>query len=239
MNQNDLVYILSSGSVWQNNEIRYSLRSAEKHLKNFRKVFLVGKKPDFLNENVIEIPYSDIYSNKARNIMAKIYRAASDKRITNNFILFNDDYFLLKDIDALNYPYYFNDDLKNVLSRQFNSYKHYVEATIKVLKNVGKPTLNFDIHEPIIYNKVKFRKMVSSYNWNVPRGFIVKSMYCNHFEINGVKKEDHKINYPYKIDMLKQINEGKDIFSIGDKSLSHSMRAYIMNLYPEKSKYEY
>lgn len=235
----DLVYILSKGSNWNNNEIRYSLRSAEKYLQNFRKVFVIGKKPDFLNENAIEIPYTDIYANKARNIMAKIYRAASDARITNDFILFNDDYFLLQETDAPNYPYYFARDIKETIDKTFNSYKKYCEATYKCLKTVGKPTLNFDIHKPIVYNKAKFRKMVSQYNWNVPHGFIVKSMYCNHFEIPGIQKFDHKIDYPYKTDMIKKINENQEMFSIGDKALNTAMRSYLMSLYQVKSKYEF
>lgn len=235
----DVVYIVAKGSRWNDNEIRYSLRSVEKFLKNYRKVFIIGHKPDFLNENVIHIPFKDLYTNKSRNIMAKIHRAASDARITGNFILFNDDYFLLQETDAPTYPNYYNVDLKKVSERQYNAYKHYVDATVKVLQSHEKPILNFDLHKPIVYNKVKFRKMVAFYNWNVPHGYIVKSMYCNHYGFPAVQSDDHKLNYPYKIDLLKKLNDGKAMFSISDKALAHSMMAYIRNLYPEKSKYEY
>ncbi len=234
----DLVYILSKGSVWNDNEIRYSLRSAEKYLKNFRKVFIVGYKPEFLNENVIEIPFKDIYSNKARNIMVKIYRAASDARITKDFILFNDDYFLLKDTDAPTYPNYYNNDLKKTLDRQHNSYKHYVNETLKVLEITGHPTLHFDLHKPIIYNKIKFRKMANEYNWNVPRGYIVKSMYCNHFNLPGVQVQDHKINHPCRVEILQKVNADQPMFSIADKGLTKVMKKYLQALYPEKSKFE-
>ena len=39
----DVVYILGKGSVWKDNEIRYSLRSIEKHLTGFDRVFIVGQ----------------------------------------------------------------------------------------------------------------------------------------------------------------------------------------------------
>lgn len=234
----DVVYIFSKGSPWQNNEIRYSLRSVEKHLKNFRNVFCVGYKPEFLNAEVIEIPHKDIYSNKSRNIMAKIYRACNDARISKNFIVFNDDYFLLSDTSAPDYPFYYNRDLKESHKSQWNSYKKYIESTLLILEAGRKPTLNFDIHRPIIYEKTRFRKMANSYIWNIPFGYVVKSMYCNHFKIPGEMCEDHKINYPYKIKIIEQMNEGKPIFSIGDKALNNEMKAYIMKLYPLKSKFE-
>jgi hypothetical protein len=234
----DVVYLLSKGSQWQDNEIRYSLRSLEKHLKNYRNVYIVGYRPPFLNDKAIEIPFKDFYSNRSRNIMAKIHRAASDTRVTQKFILFNDDYFLLQDVEAPEYPYYFNNSLEITAARQYNSYKKYVDATLKILKENNLPTVHFDLHCPIIYDKFKFKKMVDHYNWNIPHGYIVKSMYCNHFGITGVQREDHKINYPYRANMLDDMNYNKEMFSISDKALTHSMKAYIMKKYPEKSTFE-
>jgi len=44
----DVVYPLSNGSHWDNNELRYSLRSLEKYALNLGRVFVVGppRKPD-------------------------------------------------------------------------------------------------------------------------------------------------------------------------------------------------
>lgn len=236
----DLVYILSKGSHWGDNEIRYSLRSAERHLKNFRKVFIVGYRPSFINDLVIEIPFKDVFANRSRNIMAKIHRAASDSRVTGDFILFNDDYFLLQDIDAPSYPFYYNNEIEETLKRQWNNYRFYVQATLNQLRSHEKPTKYFDLHKPIVYNKVKFRKMVAEYNWNVPHGPIVKSMYCNHFGIPGEQIQDHKINVNnLTVEHIRKINEGKDLFSISDRAMNNSLKTYLMKLYPEKSKFEY
>ena len=43
----DIVYILGNGSKFNNEEIRYSLRSLEKFV-NFDRVFIVGECPKFL-----------------------------------------------------------------------------------------------------------------------------------------------------------------------------------------------
>jgi hypothetical protein len=232
----DVVYIFGKGSPWQNNELRYSLRSVEKNLRYYRNVFLIGAKPDFIGPEVIEVPYKDVYANKQRNIMSKILRACNDSRISQEFMLFNDDYFLLEPTEAPTYPYYFDKDLKTKSNEYSNAYKNCIDETIQALQ--GKDGRHFDIHKPIIYNKLKFKAMVAIYDWNVRYGYIVKSMYCNHNNIQGVQMADNKINYPYRAELIEQINTGQPMFSIGDKALNQAMKAYIMKKFPNKSSFE-
>jgi len=236
----DLVYILSDESRWLDNEIKYSLRSAEKYLKRFRKVFIIGQKPLFFNDLVIEIPFKDIYGNKARNIQSKISRAAGDYRITNNFILFNDDYFLLKDADAMEYPFYFKNTLPQALDANAGNYEYHshIRYTMNALSFFDLPMLNFDSHYPILYNKAKVKKVVNKYIWNNPFGLIFKSTYCNTLGIVGEFKEDCKINHPHVYDNWKNVTKGLDMFSIGDRCLNKSMEQYLFHLFPKKSKYE-
>lgn len=234
----DLVYILGKGSPWQNNEILYSLRSVELYLKNFRNVFIIGDKPKFFNDNVTEVPYKDIYANKNRNIMCKILRACNDERISHDFILFNDDYFLIEEIDAENYPYYYSTDLITASNYYINSYQKCIQSTLKMLTEKRMQNLYFDVHRPIIYNRYRFRKMVKAFDWEIPYGPVVKSLYCNYNNIPGVKIKDNKINYPYRADAILKAINGEHMFSIGDKSLNNHMKAYLMNKFPKKSKFE-
>jgi hypothetical protein len=44
----DLVYTLGTGSQWQNNEIRYSIRSIIKNLTGYRNIYIIGETPTFL-----------------------------------------------------------------------------------------------------------------------------------------------------------------------------------------------
>jgi hypothetical protein len=57
----DVVYPLGTGSVWQDNELRYSLRSLEKNFPDLGRVYVVGHKPDWLG-NVEHIPFGDSQS---------------------------------------------------------------------------------------------------------------------------------------------------------------------------------
>ena len=43
----DILYVVGTGSKWDNNELRYSLRSIDKYGINIDRVFIVGTKPDF------------------------------------------------------------------------------------------------------------------------------------------------------------------------------------------------
>jgi hypothetical protein len=57
----NLLYILGSGSKWQNNEIRYSIRSAEKYVGNLGRVFIVGEFPKFLSRKNKKITYIEVH----------------------------------------------------------------------------------------------------------------------------------------------------------------------------------
>jgi len=235
---NDIVYLLGPGSTLGNMEIKNSLRSLELFCKDYRNVFVIGTKPHFLNENVIEIPYKDIYRNKARNIAAKINRAAMDERVSENFMVFNDDYFLLKEISAVNYPYYWKCDLKRSLELNIGEYEKHIKATLDLLQNSNHYTTNFDSHYPIIYNKETVKFLYQNLSWNIPFGYIFKSLYCNYLEITGEYLQDCKISHPYTINQLKQINAERHMFSIEDKAVNVHMSRYIKELYPNKSKFE-
>ena len=51
----DIVIPLGTGSRWQNNELRFALRSIEKYLTGYDKIFIIGECPSYL-QNIIHIP---------------------------------------------------------------------------------------------------------------------------------------------------------------------------------------
>lgn len=238
----DIVYILSNESKWLDREIMYSVRSVEKFIPSHGKIFIVGRKPLFFNDKIIEIPYEDIFANKARNIKSKIRRAASDHRVSNDFMLLNDDYFFLQTIEnPEKYPYYYKCSLSESIrvNRNNMDYLPHLVATQKALQAKGLPEKNFDTHWPIVYNKISVCKICEEYLWNVPDGFTFKSIYCNTLQIEGTQREDCKINHPHVLANWPQITAGMEHFSIGDRSINKSMEQYLMSLFPKKSKYEY
>lgn len=234
----DLIYPYGRGSVWAENELRYSIRSVEMYLKDIRNIYVIGKKPSFFNDKVIEIPHVDIFQNKARNIMTKIHRACRDERISDEFMVFNDDYFCLKPFSAKDYPFYYKCGLTHTVTINPGEYKRHAKETLDLLVFRGLNTLNFDSHYPILYNKEKFKEIVESCNWEIPFGYIAKSLYCNSLGIEGIYRMDCKISGAYQTKGLIELNKNREIFSIADKSLNSYMKQYILGLYPNKSSFE-
>lgn len=242
----DIVYILGTGSIWQNNELRFSLRSVEKHLKGFGNVWIIGEKADFL-EGVNHIKMSDPSHCKETNIKEKIIRACREKNISDSFLFFNDDHFLNKDFIADAFPYYHSDKLSEAVSNRNrkDQYSWALQNTFNVLMNNGLQISNFDVHYPIVYNKDKFILSMNKYDWSsfpyYDYGFVVKSLYCNTVGIEAkdeFKIEDAKISKALQEpELIKRISD-KHVWSISDKAISPELFRFLKKLYPQKSRWE-
>lgn len=193
----DIVYPLGTGSKHNNHELRFSLRSVEKHLSGFDKVWIIGECPDWL-QNVNHIPYPDEPLRPFDyNIMKKVSRAIEESKLTEDFLFFNDDHFLNSSFVASEFPYYYSDTLDNYCAQRGNDgYGRRAKNTLKHLKEKGLPTKHFDVHSPIIYNKSLFlSSVVNAVDWEKDQtGFIIKSMYANTQNIEGVSDKDNKLN---------------------------------------------
>ena len=90
----DIVYFVKDTQV--NEELRHSLRS----LKNFphNKVWFYGGCPDGLKPDY-HIEVEQDQPTKWQNIFKMFKLACSNKDITKNFWLFNDDFFVMKPIN--------------------------------------------------------------------------------------------------------------------------------------------
>lgn len=235
----DVVYILGGTPAWKDMELLYSLRSLERHMQYLRNVFLIGRKPTFLNDKIIHIPHEDIYTNKARNIMSKVYRACNDVRVSKDFVFLNDDYFFTNTFNPLIYPYFYKCDLSHTVKINGNEYGKHISHTVEVLKLRGHALKNFDTHKPIVFNKAKLKDVVDSYIWDKPYGYTLKSLYCNSLGIEGQFKEDLKISHTaLKEQWYKLVTKSNDMFSIGDPAVNVSLKNFLAEYYAERSQYE-
>lgn len=239
MVKNDLVYIVGKNSCWNDNELRYSLRSVSKYLKNYNRVFIIGELPSFINpQSVVHLPCEDGIGNKALNIKNKILLAAHTSEISENFMFFNDDYFLTADVDANDYPYYWKCELSHTESINHTIYKQHVQATIKVLTARNHPLKNFDTHKPIIYNKERLKEVIYDYDWSIAYGYVMRSLYCNTLRISGEYKLDNKTVRPMRLSSWQEMIQGIDCFSVDDRAVDFIFKDFIHGLFSEKSGFE-
>ncbi|MGN6438404.1 MAG: hypothetical protein ACTHMM_17810 [Agriterribacter sp.] len=236
----DLVYVLGTGSKWQDNELRYSLRSVEKHLSGYGQLYIVGSCPDWVT-NAVHIQMADEFGyNRDKNIYSKIYIACRQKKISDNFLFINDDHFFLQNFVADQVPYYHKGDLFHAFNSRPHAdhYRVTLSNTYWYLKRNYLPTNHFDVHTPIIYNKRAFISAVSIADWDVYYGYGIKSLYANSLKIAGEQTSDCKVDSAKtRTEIVHRIND-RPFFSIGDNALNDDMKSLLEDLYPVPSSWE-
>lgn len=232
----DLVYTFRYDRRSWNNQLIYSLRSAEKHLKGIDKVYVIGFTPKL--RNLIHIEHTDIFS-PAKNILKKLLRMADTKELSKDFIYMADDHFLTEDVEAASYPYYSNGLLSELLETQKNGYRMIIKNTIKGLPP-GKPARNYNIHCPIVYNKDRIKELAAAYgNFNEPLGYLAKSLYCNHFDLyQGKELKDCKIRQNFNLEDIDRRVDGRGVFSTGKENECPNIMTFLKLKFPDKSSFE-
>lgn len=240
MNTSIVIPLASNGfgSRWGDTELRYCLRSIEKHLKGYGDIFLIGHKPNWV-KNIIHIPATDgdkIYE-KEKNIFNKIMLAVNDERVTDDFLFMNDDHYLMHDYEAKGFPYYYHGTGAEQINKRTDPYS-------TTLKNTYPHALGafiasyWDIHCPILYNKEGVR-LIAEEDWTKKWGYCIKTLYCEEMEIEGIEYPDLKIQDQFlSYSEIKELIKGRAWFSIHDRCRNDSMLAVLQELYPKKSKYE-
>ena len=236
----DLVIPLCKGSKFNDLELRYCLRSVEKYLRGYRNIYIIGDKPKWIR-NVIHVPFTQRPGDcKDKNIMLKVLHACDIPEVSPEFLFMNDDHFLLKSVDAINYPYYYNGKLVDWDNgkKMWCPYKQAVKNTLSVLIKNELPAKHYDIHTPILYDKELFKNIMGRYDWDIQSGYIVKSLYANTLKLAGTSLIDCKISEPLHRYGLADLLYNRPVFSVGDAGLNRSMIDWLDEFYPEKSAYE-
>jgi hypothetical protein len=232
----EAVYLLGTGSPYQNEELRYSLRSLDTYAWGITRVILVGECPSWINRDSVEhIPFKED-GPKDYRIAAKILHICEEKIVTKPFLFCNDDFFFTKPFEAARYPFFYKGDLINEPPR--TSYQHQLKFTKDYLMQKRLPTKHFDVHTPIIYDPVKFKalKEVWEYSKNTI-GLVVKSTYANHYYLRGEIYSDIKLK-EFVSEKNQQRVRSSNVFSIYDQAWKLGVFDYLNKQFTKKSRYE-
>lgn len=247
----DIVIPLGTGSRWQNNELRFALRSIEKYLTGYDKIFIIGECPNWLNleeritqtrcgfiksypeKPIIHIHCPDFLGRKEYSIFNKIMKAVADERCSDYFVFWNDDIFLIDNLQTADFKFWYEGTLQ---SKYEQSHGHY-KAAIKNVIDISKPDDYYtDIHTPIIYNKDCFYKYVACNNWD--KEYVIKSSYTSVMLASFEPMPDLKINKAMTYYEIKARIKDRLFFSIGTYGVCPAMTKVLTELFPDKSKYE-
>lgn len=236
----DILIPLGRASTWQNNELRYCLRSIEKFASGYDRIFVVGDDPGFLSKRVEFRATKDIPANKQAAIAHKIFWAFQYTDISNTVALFNDDYVLRDRVNLGRLLSYQRGPLEAALASQDDPvYRASLEETMCALRDVGKPAYHYDIHVPIIITGRAFVELKAWWAKSIcsKNGLVVKSTYANNALLYpGPVMRDCKLRERY--DDIDQATRGRFVFSYSDAGLTEVLKRWLTETFPEKSKWE-
>lgn len=241
--ENDIVYILGSGSKWDDNELRYSLRSVEKYFPH-RKVFIVGERPDWL-QNIIHLKVPDGFANvnggKFKNVIRKTIAACVHEDVSDNFVLMNDDFFFLDYCNEI--KMYSMGTLQQQIEKygpnERNQYRNALIRTMRFLAKKGiENPLSYAVHYPISYNKSGFLAMMTNIDW-LEASYSWRSIYGNLFNTEVIERADTKVSSPEALEAFLEREDKGDFLSISDNvALDPRFQKWIQEQFPEPSFYE-
>lgn len=233
----DLVYICRDG---ENEELRYSIRSAVTNLPH-DKIWVVGGKPDWYTGPYIEVPQTlTKYQNADRNRNA----AYSSNLISEDIVLMNDDFFIIKPLDRV--EVFHNGPLIHTIKHFKNagiSNSEYIKKLITtrsyLKKSAGAPNpMSYELHVPMPVKKSKMLEVIKP-------GIASRSAYGNLNNVGGTYMDDVKY-YTGKLMEHKNYKEilNTDINDLPYPYLSTSdesfedVRGILEALFPNPSPYE-
>jgi hypothetical protein len=217
-------------------ELRYSLRSLS-NLPHGR-VWVVGQKcPKWCSDEVGFI-YVRESGDKWRNLPRAILAAVRNDEVAEDFALFNDDFFVLRELEAL--PVYHKGPLAEAAGykRATGSYGRGYRETEKLLRALGvtRELVNYELHVPLPVRKAWMRDVLEV---GLPkfkgRVLQTRTLYGNVYDIGGERLPD------VKVFLRKWGNPGADFVSTNDQSFADRqspVRRAILAAFPTACEYE-
>jgi hypothetical protein len=187
----------------------------------------VGGKPDWYVGNHIVV---EDFGNKFENITNCYKSISNSNQISENFVLMNDDFYILKQIDSL--PLFYDGTLSNKIDSHMSKYgmSAYARVLVKAKKDLIKAgildPLCYDVHMPMIFNKTMLSYL--DHTNNAPR-----STYGNMYTLGGINIKDVKIYHNSDIDDISELS----FISTEDDSFN-LIKDKLSIMFPDKTIFE-
>ena len=230
MKKYDVVYILKKDVTAD--ELRYSLRSVVKNLP-YRKVWFYcgcpeGIEPDEYVQHVQE------GATKWERARSSVIRICENEDITEKFWLFNDDFFILQPIKSEE-PHHrglLRDHIREVEKRHNGMqtlYTRHLRQCYQQLREAGYSCLDYALHAPMLVDRELMLEAINAF----PTCPMFRSLYGNYAQIGGRYRKDYKL-----LKTTDRPDKDAPVISTSNKTFSGEVTRFIMETFPEPSKYE-
>lgn len=234
MNLKDLDIVYMVKDAIYNEELKYSMRSVDANFPH-NKVWFIGGRPMHIRPDK-QIIVNQKGKTKWDKVRAMLELVGKNNSITEDFILFNDDFFVMRPMMAM--PTFVCGTLEQLCRRierknggKPTQYTLKLEDTIKTLERDGLPTHNFELHVPMVLNRKKLLQIIGKY----PDAKGTRSLYGNTYLTDHMYyMKDVKI-----FDTKTEPSPDKVFLSTEDTSFSKGkVGEYIRKTFPNKSRWE-
>lgn len=229
----DVVYLLKESD--DNPELVYSIRSVVENFPHKRIVFAGGKPKNL--EPDLHIKVKQDRSSKWENTRKNLQAIVDDDRITENFWLFNDDFFALEPISEDVHAYYDN-YIEDVIKKTERGFGHPIDWTrrlrhlIDILRENKLPERNYAVHKPMLISRKKLKAVLEKF----PDEPMIRALYGNYYHLRGENSPDYKVRVQnYNLNRIKKWN----FVSTQDDSFMYgTIGGYLRNRFGVPSRFE-
>lgn len=255
----DAVYLFRH-SVFDDQEIRYSLRSIQKHLPCIRKVWIFGDRPAFLSDDtsiVEHVPQSAIariadFPTPVTNFFHMMFLSSLIPELDAEYLLFCDDFILIDElpIELARQSRYLA-DLGEAKSRGHGLWLDCLWRTYDLLKRLGYPGHNFETHTPTYLRRqwvldayCDFKDFTTHDRFF---GMLGPTAILNHvvkhkgIELTHLATEGTRAGFWHEkptYEAVVESSRGKLFFNFDDDAYGDAIRRFLSERFPDKSIYE-
>jgi len=243
----DIVYPLASGnhgrkklgSKWDNNELRYSLRSLQQYFPSLGRVFIVTEILPSWITNVVHLYAKDTHEhNKDGNLIDKVLLACR-AGVSETFIRLSDDQCLLREWDGRGVWHVGNQfDLQGEIRK--NKWWRRFAKTCEHLESCGRPTYFYDCHCPIPVQREEFMRAVEIADYATPPGMCINTLYCNSVDLPREQMNGQKIAVHKQMGLKKMVRatEGKLFLGYTDACCNKVLKKFLQERFQTPSRFE-
>jgi len=241
-------------------EIRHSLRSLAQHASYIRKVWIYGDRPNFISNDtslIEHVPHeatSRVLGVKTPviNFFLLMFLSSLIPGLSSEYLFFSDDFYLLKGYppeEARKDRYSEDMTLNKVRGRGI-----WVDAlwrTYDVLIRLGYTGYNFETHIPAYMTRKRvmdaycdFKDFITEDRWY---GLLGPTAILNHsykqekMPLTNLLEENTRSGFWGKPPTYEEVvsqSEGKTFFNFDDPAFGDSIRRFLVERFPARSKFE-
>ena len=212
-------------------ELKYSLRSVEKNFP-IRNVWFVGGQPEGLEPDK-RIRHVQVGNNKWELIRSSMAKAIKEDDLSEDFFLFNDDFFVMKPVDTDSFRNFVDGTLERRINelhseQGMNPYCRTLFKLEQELKTMHEPTMNYDVHLPMLLNKEQVKATL--YKCSSPQ---MRS------SIGNLNRLPFVIHPDVKVYDLESVPKNETFLSTNDETFQNGkVGEYIRKTFRKPSRFE-